>query len=48
LDAATGIAVATIQTELQRNREGSVNHVIFACLGNDVLETYRRAGVRVA
>jgi O-acetyl-ADP-ribose deacetylase (regulator of RNase III) len=43
LEAATNIAVSTIRAALAK--PSSIEWIVFACFGPEILETYRRAGV---
>ena len=43
LDAAARVAIATVRSEL--NVPSSIACVVFACFGEDALQTYRREGV---
>lgn len=43
VDLATDLAVATVRTEL--TTQSTIQEVVFACFGPDVLAAYRRAGV---
>jgi O-acetyl-ADP-ribose deacetylase (regulator of RNase III) len=46
LEAATGIAVATVQAELARRP--AIRRVVFACFGKDAAAAYRAALARAA